>query len=155
MKEYLQVIREHVGEEYIRFMLIHQHLREVLEAEQLDLTLDLNPHLQVQHAVDAVITRVVADGEGITCTREDVYLFWLTQELGSNRVSGVGQGEMLMHKLNAMRDDITMMPILETEDQINAASRDELANSLRNALKKLRYLDEIAGMLHEQRKIDV
>ena len=75
-------------------MLIQEHLQALLEAElaaghPVDLTFDLNPHLQLRWAADEVVKRVAADGEGVTCTREDVYEFWLVHSLGANVVGGL------------------------------------------------------------------
>jgi len=41
---------------------------------------DLNPHLQIEHAVDFVVEDVKAEGFP-ECTRENVYLFWLTSKI--------------------------------------------------------------------------
>lgn len=151
MKDYIRLHRQHMpnGDGFARTMLINEHLEEILKEEPLDLTIDLNPHLQVIWAIDETIKRVTTDGEGITCDRNDVYQFWLVRELGSNRIDGIGKGDALLWKLNKIHDDVLAMPLLETEEEIDAASREELVTSMRNALKKLVYLDEIAGMLKD------
>jgi len=83
MRPELELLVSHSpnGRSLARFSTIGEHLARRSDEAKLDPNdFDLNPHLQVQAVADMVVCDVVAEGFS-ECTREEVYLFWLTNRI--------------------------------------------------------------------------
>ncbi len=84
MRADLQLLCDHAphGRTLARSIVVRRALIERIKAADIDRDdfWDLNPHLQLQHVADMVMDDVKA--EGFTeCTREEVYLMWLTSHI--------------------------------------------------------------------------
>ena len=81
MRDYLRIIVDNLpeGRMFARSMLIQERLLVRAVDARLDPDdFNLNPHLQIVHVADQVVTDV--QGEGFPeCTREEVYLVWVTR----------------------------------------------------------------------------
>jgi 2'-5' RNA ligase len=84
MREDLQKLVDHLPEGLPKAMFIQERLRVRVEEAKLDPEdYDLNPHLQLVRIADQVIADVLAE-EFERCSREEVYLLWLTNQLFPN-----------------------------------------------------------------------
>lgn len=73
-----QLMREYMGDELVKNMLIPMKLREYLTANPINRKedIDLNPHLHIKFICELVSKQIEA--EGLKCTYEDVMQIWLT-----------------------------------------------------------------------------
>lgn len=78
MDEQFKLMREYMGDDIVKWMLIPIELRVYLTKNPIKPKedFDLNPHLNILHICKEVSKRI-AD-EGIQCTTEEVMQCWLT-----------------------------------------------------------------------------
>lgn len=77
MKDYIKLLIQNGMKEAAKSFLIGEKLAEYLTLHGLpEDPMDLNPQLNIVRTTESVVPMVEA--EGITCTHEDVMLYWLT-----------------------------------------------------------------------------
>jgi hypothetical protein len=80
MDDQFKLMREYMGDEFVKWVLIPIKLREYLKTKPIKKNegenFDLNPHLNITYACKVVAQQVT--DEGIQCTQGEVMECWLT-----------------------------------------------------------------------------
>lgn len=78
MEPQFELMRQYMGDEIVKNLLIPIKLREFLTTNPINPKedFDLNPHLHIKHICVTVAMQI--ENEGIKCTWEDVMQIWLT-----------------------------------------------------------------------------